>query len=400
MKAIILAAGEGSRMRPLTYTRPKVMLPIANKPILEHLLMAAARAGISEFILVVGYHDEQVRDYFGNGERWQLKIDYLTQRKRRGTADAIRRVRASIDGKFLVMNGDIITSSEDIINLTNSSDNAIGVKDVDDVSGLGVVEVRDGQITQIYEKTVRPPSNIANTGLYLLTPDIFDAIARTPKSPRGEYEITDSLRLMIEMGQRIAPQEISYWLDFSYPWDLLSANKTLMAGIEAQTLGKIEDNVFIKEPVAIGEDTILRSGCYITGPVVIGRGCDIGPNCYIRPYTAIGDDCHLGAAVEVKSSIIMRGTKIPHHNYIGDSIIGENCNFGSGTKIANLRLDKKNISVAGIDTKKRKLGAIIGDGVETGINASINVGTIIGNNTAIGPGAVVSGIIAPGSRVF
>ncbi|MCK5577130.1 MAG: glucose-1-phosphate thymidylyltransferase, partial [Dehalococcoidales bacterium] len=136
------------------------------------------------------------------------------------------------------------------------------------------------------------------------------------------------------------------------------------------------------------------------GPVVIGRGCDIGPNCYIRPYTAIGDDCHLGAAVEVKSSIIMRGTKIPHHNYIGDSIIGENCNFGSGTKIANLRLDKKNISVAGMDTKKRKLGAIIGDGVETGINASINVGTIIGNNTAIGPGAVVSGIIAPGSRVF
>ncbi len=400
MKAIILAAGEGSRMRPLTYTRPKVMLPIANKPILEHLLMAAARAGISEFILVVGYHDEQVRDYFGNGERWQLKIDYLTQRKRRGTADAIRRVRASIDGKFLVMNGDIITSSEDIINLTNRSDNAIGVKDVDDVSGLGVVEVRGGQITQIYEKTVRPPSNIANTGLYLLTPDIFDAIARTPKSPRGEYEITDSLRLMIEMGQRIAPQEISYWLDFSYPWDLLSANETLMAGIEARTLGKIEDNVFIKEPVAIGEDTILRSGCYITGPVVIGRGCDIGPNCYIRPYTAIGDDCHLGAAVEVKSSIIMRGTKIPHHNYIGDSIIGENCNFGSGTKIANLRLDKKNISVAGMDTKKRKLGAIIGDGVETGINASINVGTIIGNNTAIGPGAVVSGIIAPGSRVF
>jgi bifunctional UDP-N-acetylglucosamine pyrophosphorylase/glucosamine-1-phosphate N-acetyltransferase len=134
--------------------------------------------------------------------------------------------------------------------------------------------------------------------------------------------------------------------------------------------------------------------------VIIGQHCEIGPNCYIRPCTAIGDNCHLGGAVEVKNSIVMKGTKIPHHNYVGDSIIGEGCNLGAGTKIANLRLDKGNVRADGIDTRRRKLGAIIGDRVETGINVSINTGTMIGNNSRIGPGAVVSGVISPDSMIF
>ncbi len=400
MKAVILAAGEGSRMRPLTYTRPKVMLPIANKPILEHLLIKVAEAGIKEFIFIVGYHDEQVRDYFGDGEKWGLKIDYITQRKRLGTADAIKGVKNMVNGNFLVVNGDIIISKEDIVSLSNKGENTIGVKEVEDVSDLGVVEMSGSRVIRICEKTSQPPSNMANTGLYLFTPAIFDAIAQTPKSPRGEYEITDSLQLMIEQGHHVAYQRIGYWLDCSYPWDLLSANEALLDGNEAQNLGEVEENVVLKGAVSIGKDTLVRSGCYIVGPVTIGGGCDIGPNCYIRPFTSIGDGCRIGAAVEVKGSIIMKGTKIPHHSYLGDSVVGEGCNFGSGTKIANLRLDKKNIIVSGIDTKRRKLGAIIGDGVETGVNASINVGSLIGNNAIIGPGAVASGVILPGSRVF
>ncbi len=156
----------------------------------------------------------------------------------------------------------------------------------------------------------------------------------------------------------------------------------------------------IQGNVSIGEKSIIRSGCYILGPVVIGSNCDIGPNSYIRPFTSIGDGCRIGAAVELKSCIIMKNTKVPHHNYIGDSVIGEGCNFGSGTKIANLRLDGKNIRVGGIDTGRRKLGAVIGDGVETGINACINTGSIIGNNSFIGPGAVASGILATNSRLY
>ena len=400
MKAIILAAGEGSRMRPLTYTRPKVMLPIANKPILEHLLVEASQAGIREFIFIVGYCDEQVRGYFGKGEKWGVNIVYCNQRKQLGTADALKMAEYLVDGNFLVMNGDVIVNQKDIKSLAGKSDNTLSVIEVKDTTDLGMVELNKDRVARIYEKVKKPPSHTANAGIYLFTPEIFSAISMTSKSPRGEYEITDSLQLMIDKGHPVSYQKIDYWLDLSYPWNLLTANESLLAGIESENLGEVEENVVIKEVVSIGKNTVVKSGSYIVGPVIIGQNCEIGPNCYIRPHTAIGDSCHIGNAVEVKSSIIMRGSKIPHHNYVGDSIIGEECNFGAGTKVANLRLDEKEVWAGGINTRRRKLGAIIGDRVETGINASINVGSIIGNNTLIGPGAIVSGVILPDSRVF
>jgi bifunctional UDP-N-acetylglucosamine pyrophosphorylase/glucosamine-1-phosphate N-acetyltransferase len=205
---------------------------------------------------------------------------------------------------------------------------------------------------------------------------------------------------MIDEGQKIGYQQLDYWLNLSYPWDLLSANESLLADIESQNLGEVEENVVVKNPVSVGENTVVRSGAYIVGPVAIGKNCEIGPNCYIRAHTSIGDNCHIGAAAEVKNSIVMKGSKIPHHNYVGDSVIGEDCNLGAGTKVANLRLDKKEVQIAGINTRRRKFGAIIGDRVETGINASINVGCVIGNNARIGPGAVAHGIIQSASRIF
>ena len=174
----------------------------------------------------------------------------------------------------------------------------------------------------------------------------------------------------------------------------------MMPAFKGENLGDVEPNVTLKGEVSIGKGTVVKSGSYIEGPVIIGEGCRIGPNCFIRPCTTIGNDCHIGAAVEIKNSIIMNHTDVPHLNYVGDSVISEGCNFGAGTKIANLRLDKKNIKVNGIDTGRRKLGAIIGDNVQTGINTSINVGTVIGSNTFIGPGAVVTGVVAPNSKIF
>lgn len=400
LKAIILAAGEGSRMRPLTYTRPKVMLPIANKPILEHLLLVSIEAGIKEFVIVVGYRDDQIRDYFGDGQKWDVDIKYATQRKQLGTADALRAVEGLVDGNFLLINGDNIFGREDIRQLAGGSENTLGVVEVGDTSGLGVVDVKDDRVVLIQEKTESPSSHLVNAGLYLFTPEIFEALAQTSKSPRGEYEITDSLQLMIDEKNDLFYHRLDYWLNLSYPWDLLEANQSLLERHEAQELGEIESNAVIKGAVSVGRDTIIRSGSYIVGPVVIGDGCDIGPNCYIRPFTAIGNGCHVGASSEVKNSIVMSGSKIPHHNYVGDSIIGAGCNFGSGAKIANLRLDKKNVRIFGVDTGRRKMGAIIGDGVEIGINACINTGSVIGNDTFIGPGAVASGAILPGSRIY
>ena len=400
MKAVVLAAGEGNRMRPLTYTRPKVMLPLANKPILEHLLLAVSQAGIKEFIIVVGYRDDQIRDYFEDGRKWGLNIEYVTQRRQLGTADALKAVEPLTDGNFLLINGDNIFKQEEVREVASRGGDTIGVVEVGDTSGLGVVAVEGDRVVLIQEKTKTPSSNLVNAGLYLLTPEIFKAVSRTSKSPRGEYEITDSLQLMIEEKNNLFYHKLSYWLNLSYSWDLLDANQSLLEGCKAENLGEVEPNVVIKGAVSIGENTIVRSGSYIVGPVIIGQDCDIGPNCYLRPFTSVGNQCHIGASSEVKNSIIMNGSKIPHHNYVGDSVIGEGCNFGSGARIANLRLDKKNIRVFGIDTGRRKLGAIIGDRVEIGINACINTGSIIGNETHIGPGAQVSGIILPGSRVY
>jgi UDP-N-acetylglucosamine diphosphorylase/glucosamine-1-phosphate N-acetyltransferase len=400
LKAIIMAAGEGQRMRPLTSNRPKVMLPVAGKPILEHLLIEVKEAGIGEFVFIVGYCDEQVRAYFGSGEKWGVKVDYSEQRKQMGTADAIRMVEGVTEDFFLVINGDVIINHADIKKLLKNKHDTMSVFTVKDPSGLGIVELANGKVVNILEKSQNPPTLLANAGLYLFTPRIFEAISKTEKSPRGEYEITDSLRILMEDKKGLYYHEIKSWLDLSYPWDLLRLNESMMAGLEAQNLGVIEENVFLKGAVAVGKNSVIKSGTYIEGPVIIGEGCKIGPNCYIRPSTTIGNNCHIGAAVEVKNSVIMNGTAVPHHNYVGDSVIGEGCNFGAGTKIANLRLDDRNISVGGIDTKRRKMGAIIGDNVKTGINASINVGTSIGNNTFIGPGVVVGGVIMPNSRIL
>ena len=399
-EAVILAAGEGSRMRPLTYARPKVMLPLVNRPILEHLLIELVEAGINQFVFVVGYHEEEIRNYFGSGERWHAVIKYVNQLKQAGTGDALHSAEGLVKGSFLVVNGDVIISSENVRHLANKPDMAMMLFRAKEVAGLGVVETEGDRIVRIHEKSAKPPSNLANAGLYLFTPAIFDSIAKTEKSPRGEYEITDAIQSIINSGYPVHYHEIDHWFDLSYPWDLLSANEIEMRRIEPSVKGEIEENVFIKGVVNVGEKTLIRSGSYIVGPVIIGSECEIGPNCYIRAGTVIGDRCHIGAAVEIKNSIIMTGSKVPHLSYVGDSIIGRNCNLGAGTKIANLRLDKTEVIANNIHTGRRKLGAIIGDNVQTGINASINSGCMIGDNAFIGPGALAHGVIAPGTRVF
>ncbi len=399
-RAVILAAGEGKRMHPLTYTRPKVMLPLVNKPILEHLLIEMREAGIHEFTFIVGYREEIIRNYFGSGQTWQVKIDYCQQKEQLGTAHAIGLAEKTVDGPFVLANGDVIVPRSDIGRLLSQERSSMSVVELSSVEGLGVIEAKEGLVLKIHEKSPNPPSHLANAGLYLLTPGIFPAIRATAPSPRGEYELTDSLQRFIDGGEEVGYLKIDAWLDLSYPWDLLTANEKMMSGLVPQVRGHIEPNVQVKGVISLGRGTVVRSGAYIVGPVIIGDNCDIGPNCFIRPSTAVGNNCHIGAAVEVKNSIVMSGSKIPHLSYVGDSILGENCNLGAGTKVANLRLDKQNISVAGVDTKRRKLGAILGDGVQTGINVNINVGTLLGNNCFIGPGVLAHGVIPPGAKRF
>ena len=401
MKCVILAAGEGKRMHPLTYTRPKVMLPVANKPLLEWNLINAIDAGIKEFVFVVGYKSEMVRSYFGNGEKWNVNIEYVNQGQPLGTAHAIGVVEKFVDD-FVVLCGDTIFGKNDI-KKTSQKKNSIGLFKVQDSKEYGIVETKGKKLVKIYEKMDEPFTDIINAGIYHFKKNVFDAIAKTNKSPRGEYEITDTINAIVKKTD-FESIMLKEWRDVVYPWHLLDANKEILRKIKTKNNGCIEKNTIIKNQVSVGKDTIIMNGAYIEGPVIIGDNCKIGPNCYIRPFTAIGDNCHVGNACEVKNSIIMNNSNAPHQNYVGDSIIGENCNLGAGSKVANLRLDKKNISVVlngtKIDTKRRKFGVIMGDNVQTGINSMMDVGTIVGDNCFIGPGALVRGEIKPDSKIM
>jgi len=401
MKCVILAAGEGKRMHPLTFTRPKVMLPLANKPILEWNLINAIDAGLKDFVFVVAYKSEMVRNYFGRGEKWNVKIEYVNQGNALGTAHAIGIVEKFVD-KFIVLCGDTIFGKDDIKNICKK-ENSMGLIEVENAESYGIVETKNKKVVKIYEKMESPFTNIINAGIYHFNKEIFNFIKKTEKSPRGEFEITDSINMMLEKID-VECVFLKQWRDVVYPWHLFDANEEILKKLRKKIEGTIEKNTTIKDTIIVGKNSIIMNGSYIEGPVVIGENCKIGPNCYIRPYTSIGNGCHIGNACEIKNSIILDNSNIPHQNYVGDSIIGENCNLGAGTKIANLRLDKKNIKVIlngnKIDTKRRKLGAIIGDNVQTGINSSINTGTIIGNNCFIGLNATVNGEITSDSKIM
>ncbi len=401
MKCVVLAAGEGKRMHPLTYTRPKVMLPIANRPILEWNLINAIAIGIKEYIFVVSYKSEMVRNYFGNGEKWNVNIEYVNQGPPLGTAHAIGTVERFVND-FIVMSGDTIFGKEDLKNIVNNK-SSMGLVEVENASEYGIVELKGKKIEKIYEKMDEPFSNIINAGVYHFDKKIFNFISKTKKSARGEYEITDSINMLVN-DLSLDGIFLKEWRDVVYPWHILDSNEEILKKTKNKIEGIIEKNTTIKGNVIVGKNTTIMNGSYIEGPVVIGANCKIGPNCYIRPYTSIGNNCHVGNACEVKNSIIMDNSKVPHQNYIGDSVIGYNCNLGAGTKIANLRLDKKNIDVVlngkKVETKRRKLGTVIGDNVQTGINSMVNVGSMIGNNVFIGLGAVVSGEIRPNAKTL
>lgn len=396
MQCVILAAGEGKRMRPLTASRPKVMLPVANRPILEHLITAAVRAGFSRFVLVVGYGEREIRDHFGDGSGFGCRIRYVTQRQQLGTADAVRACAGLVSGPFLLMNGDMIVGADDIAAIAATDGPVMGIHRTDHPQDFGVVTCEEGYITGLEEKSPEPKSELINAGVYRFDEEIFARIDRIGVSSRGEYELTDALAEYISE-RRLRSYMLATWLDMGYPWDLLDANSRLLAAHAPAIEGEVEEGVVLKGAVSIGKGTVVMAGTYIEGPCVIGRGCKIGPHAYLRPSTAIGDRCHIGHATEVKNTIVLPDSKIPHFNYVGDSVIGSHCNFGAGSKIANLRNDHAIVKVAGRNTGRKKLGAIVGDHVNLGINCSVNVGTVIGPKVNIAPHSFVEGWIDEGT---
>lgn len=408
MKAVVLAAGEGTRMRPLTANLPKPLLPVAGKPFLRHTLDALRSAGLSQVGVLIGWQGHRVRESFGDGAAFGLSIAYEEQKERLGTAHAIGCMRLHVDGSFLSVNGDVVVSGDALAALLAYHEKVkgpvIGLAEVSDPRAYGVVELEDGKVVSLEEKPRHPKSGLINAGVYVFDDDIFPLIDGTPKSPRGEYEITDAIRALLVKRDVNGFRLPGPWIDVGQPWDLLQANAALLAPLKGASRGRVDSGATLVGEVLVEEGAEVRQGAFIEGPTIVGAGALIGPNCYVRPSTSIGPKAKVGNACEVKNSILMADAHVPHQNYVGDSILGEGCNLGAGTKVANLRLDEAPIKVVfrgvEVDTGLRKLGVIMGDGVKVGINASIDAGTIIGEESFVGPGAHVRGNIAPRSRIF
>ena len=400
MKAVILAAGEGIRLRPFTITRPKVMIPVANKPIMEYVISALSNSGIHNLIIVVGYKKESVMDYFEDGQDFGANIRYVEQAQQLGTANAIKRVSRYIDDKFLVLNGDNLIESSAILDLLeDGSANGTSILTVtkEQTEGYGVVKTDNGRITKIIEKPKHMVGNLVNTGIYLFSPSIFDEIDETSISERGEYDITDTLQQMIESGTKVSSVHTkSNWADAAYPWDLLVVNSSILGDIKGKNSGEIEEEVVIKGEVIIGEGCIIRSGSYIIGPVVIGRDCEIGPNVTITPSTSIGDGVFISPNSVIENSILMNDVKIGPNSCIFGSIIGENTTLGAGFVTEHI----PSKAICADELISVDMGAVIGENCTIDCRTLTKTGCIVGVNCKVTSGKVISGNLPNNSIVI
>ncbi|MHA1769584.1 MAG: bifunctional sugar-1-phosphate nucleotidylyltransferase/acetyltransferase [Candidatus Thorarchaeota archaeon] len=411
-KAIVLAAGESTRMLPLSANRPKHLLPVAGKPLIFHTIDALSEAGLRDVLFVVGYHAEKLTEAINAYASERMTVSFVTQEERRGTAHAAGYAEEFARGdNALMIYGDIMAGLGTFKGLSEfhekgEFDLTLSVKPIEDSSAYGVVQVEGRKATDLIEKP-RPgqvAGNLVNAGIYAVGDSLWEAIRKTNLSPRGEYEITDSIQMLIREGNVGAYTLPSWWIDVGRPWDLLEANRLLLSDMPGRIEGVVEEGATILNTAVIEEGARVKAGAYVEGPVYISEGDVVGPNCYLRAYTYLGKRVKVGNAVEVKNSIIMEGTNVGHLSYVGDSIIGANSNFGAGTITANLRHDNKSVSVtvkgARVNSGRRKLGAIIGDDVKTGIGTSISPGVVLHQGARTGIGVIVDRDIGPGQLVI
>jgi UDP-N-acetylglucosamine diphosphorylase/glucosamine-1-phosphate N-acetyltransferase len=253
---------------------------------------------------------------------------------------------------------------------------------------------KGGFVSGFAEKPKESISDLANCGLYILEPGIFQEIRTLRKSERGEYELNEAVNSYAKNHPVRCVDAEKAWLSVGYPWDILSANERLLDEMEPSIQGTVEKGAVLKGSVSIGKGTLVKSGSYIEGPVLIGEDCTIGPNCFIRGRTSIGNNSRVGNAVEIKNSVIGDHVFISHLSYLGDSVLGSQINIGAGTIAANLRHDSGSIKMfvkdSPVDTQRNKMGVVIGDGVHTGINTCIYPGRKIWPGRDTLPAEVVS----------
>lgn len=388
--AIVLAAGEGTRLRPLTQNRPKPMLPAATKPILGHVFDQLIDAGISELVVVVGYRRDRVQSHFGSTYR-NVPITYVTQEHQLGTGHAVLTAESEVSGTCLVINGDQIADSRIINDALEAHDrNAVATIALLQRSNVeaygGALVDGDGSVTRIAENPRDGHDYDLNAGVYVLEPAAFDAI-RAAEPEFGEHHLLGGLSKLIDMGDTVrgAVSE-GLWADATYPWDLLDVSFELF-----------DAGVVDGDSDAVGhETTTVHDSAELRGPVVIGRDCVIGPGAVVGPYVCLGENATVNSNAVVERSVVDADTTIGANATVIECVTGTGVGIGPGSTIPGGPGD---VRVGDTVYEDETLGALLADRVSDRGGVAYVPGALVGPETDIQTGTTVRGTLAGGTEV-
>ena len=380
--AVILAAGEGRRLEPLTNRRPKPMLPVVNEPLLEHVVEAVSAAGIDDIVLVVGYERDRIQTHFGDGDDWGVSIRYAVQETQLGTAHAVEQARPHVEDSFLVLNGDRIIDPGAVVDVRNallsgddeSPDAAMAVARTGQPSTYGVVTLSDDRIVDIVEKPRDvSPSEIINAGVYGFSPAVFEAIEKTEPGPDGEYGLTDAIGRLIESGRTV--RAVKYggrWLDVSYLWDLLSVTGQVLDRDGGETRGTLEEGARVSDAAHVAETASIGRNA------VVGRG------------TTVAENARIGANATVERAVIFPDATVGPGAVLKDCVVGANARVGANATVPG---GEATVVVEGEVHEGVTFGGVVGDNGRVGGGAVLAPGAILGDEVVVGEGAIASGTI-------
>ncbi len=380
MQAVILAAGKGTRIYPFSLEKPKPLIPVANKPVLEHNLDQMIGL-ITEAIIVVGYKKDMIIDHFGHYYKG-IKLTYLIQEEQKGTGHALMIAEKYVKEKCIVMNGDDLFSRKDIINLAHH-DNCLLVQYKEDPSAFGAVVIENNSVKEIVEKSPILISHYVNTGLYCFNPDVFTILHSITPSIRGEYELTDAVKKLADQKKMAAEIVQGFWIPVGYPWHILDATEILLEHSQTISIkGRLGQNVRLSGTADIGENSSLQDNCVVSGNIIIGKNTQLGHNVKVSGFTAIGDHCIIADNVRLHNMVIGSGTVIGENCSLADSVLGEEVTIDANVTITNTKsipADHLTIEVSingkTFDSGKEKLGAFVSD--HSKIHHDLHPGEII-----------------------
>jgi NDP-sugar pyrophosphorylase family protein len=390
LPAVVLAAGEGVRLRPLTRHRPKPMLPAANKPILAYVFDGLIEAGVSDITVVVGYGGGRVQDHFGPTYR-NVPLTYVRQQKQLGTGHALLAVedRFDDDEPFLVVYGDQILDSRivrDVIDDTTEETAAtIGVLDHNRVEHYGGVIMDGNSVTDLVERPADERKYRLNAGIYGLHPRIFEAI-RSAEPRDGEHSLIDALSWLVDETEVKGTITDGLWMDATYPWDLLEVMRDLT---DAGVVGGTRDE-------RIDDSATLHGRVVIRDPVVIGPDVEVGPETVLGPYTCLGENVTVGSGAIIEGSVLDSDTRVGPNATLVDCVTGQGVHIGAASTVPGGPGD---VRIADRVFERKRLGALLADRVDDYGATTYTPGTMVGSDTTVRAGTRVDGTIAEETEI-